>query len=357
MIPWTKRTNTLGLALTLLGAGALTLPAAGGCNSELSSDIRNCDVQSLFSANCAGAVCHSAGSAQGDLDLTSPGVDQRLFHINGTDACGNEKLIDPGHPSSSLLFEKVTESSPSCGEPMPPSGSLTDNEIACLRDYIERAGIDTQGPNCETCGGILCVDFARDPAHCGGCGQACDDGKICGAGQCVNPCEEEETLCGATCVILDDDDDHCGTCGHRCGPGTSCNQGVCQCDDSESGGGGGAGGMTSFAPGEVPSFADDILPLFDNSCSGADCHTTDERIAPLGLDPADAYAHLVDAMAEGCESERLVVPGSPDQSYLVDKILGGDLCAGEPMPLAADELPNAAKGAIIRWICEGAPDN
>lgn len=108
---------------------------------------------------------------------------------------------------------------------------------------------------------------------------------------------------------------------------------------------------------EVPSFQDDILPIFENSCSGSDCHTEMDREAPLGLDAADALGNLVGVAAEECGAKNYVVPNSPDQSYLVEKLMGGDICAGEQMPLGEDALPQAGIHTIVNWICAGAPDN
>jgi hypothetical protein len=36
------------------------------------------------------------------------------------------------------------------------------------------------------CGGV-CVDTSMDPGHCGGCGQACENGHLCQTGVCVGP--------------------------------------------------------------------------------------------------------------------------------------------------------------------------
>jgi hypothetical protein len=79
-------------------------------------------------------------------------------------------------------------------------------------------------------------------------------------------------------------------------------------------------------------------------------------LAPLGLEPGEAYDHLVGAQAEGCDVT-LVVPGDPNQSYLLDKLLGGTVCDGAQMPLAEKPLPDAALGRFVRWICDGAENN
>lgn len=339
------------LLLSVLGV-VIAASSASGCTKKPEDDLRNCDVPAIFASSCNGNGCHGALSNRGSLDLVSPGVDQRLFHVESTADCGERKLIVPGHPEQSLLYNKITEAVPLCGDQMPLNRKLSRSEVACIYDYIERAGTDVEVENCETCGTILCIDQMRDRNHCGGCGQACDDGMICAEGQCLDPCEAKETLCGASCVDLQDDLQHCGSCGHRCGPGSSCDAGVCTCGPRDAGGGG-AGGESSSDP---VSFSEDILPLLDNSCSGSKCHTKEDRLAPLNLEPEGAYEHLINVQAEGCEKV-LVVPGDPDQSYLLDKLLGGTVCDGAQMPLAEKPLPDAALGRFVRWICEGAQDN
>ena len=350
-----RKAAVLVVALVPLGV----LPSTGGCSEqeEPTQEVRNCDIAALFAANCAGSACHGSDGRQGDLDLVSPGVERRLFHVESTESCGEQKLVDPGNPYGSLLYQKVARADPPCGEKMPPRRTLSDTAIACLEDYIERAGLSADGTKCETCGGILCVDFDRDPAHCGGCGLTCAAGQVCGEGRCLNPCTQEKSLCGAACVTLENDDSHCGRCGHRCGPGSRCVEGSCACDASSSGEGGAGGESNESNTGHPPTFQADILPLFENSCSGAECHIGTNRTAPLDLDPQVAYEHLVNITAESCAAQRLVVPGSPDSSYLVDKLMGGQLCEGSRMPLSGDPLPNAAIGRVVGWICSGAPNN
>jgi hypothetical protein len=51
-----------------------------------------------------------------------------------------------------------------------------------------------------------------------------------------------------------------------------------------------------------------------------------------------------------------VLPGAPDQSYLVDKLLGIDLCFGSKMPKTGG-VADADIATISNWICEGAPND
>jgi hypothetical protein len=120
-------------------------------------------------------------------------------------------------------------------------------------------------------------------------------------------------------------------------------------------GAGGGGGMSGVD--EVPSFQEDILPIFENACSGSDCHTEDDRLAPLGLDAFSAHTNLVNQNSEDCGAKTLIVPGSPDQSYLIDKLMGGSICEGDQMPLDEEPLPAAGVRTFVNWICAGAPDN
>ncbi len=348
-----KRTarSRLPLLFLLSTLSVATLPSACSKREDV---LRNCDVPALFQSSCDGSGCHGAESNAASLDLVSPGVAQRLFHIPGTKSCNEQKLIVPGRPEDSLLYLKVTADKPTCGAKMPVGRDLSGSEIACLKDYIQRAGTDTDAQKCETCDTILCVDFDRDARHCGGCDQPCGAGMICGAGTCLNPCAENELLCGASCVVIEGDSDNCGACGHRCGPGSTCSNGACTCASTNSGAGGNGG--SSSAP-EAPSFRDDILPILSSSCSGSSCHTGDERSAPLALDPDKAYAQILQVKSESCGTKSFIVPNNPDKSYLIDKLMGGDLCDGGQMPLGQKELPGASIQTFVNWICTGAPDN
>ena len=51
-----------------------------------------------------------------------------------------------------------------------------------------------------------------------------------------------------------------------------------------------------------------------------------------------------------------VVPGKPEESYLVDKTNGVRLCAGSQMP-PGELLDEEVRRRISDWICVGAPDD
>ncbi len=87
------------------------------------------------------------------------------------------------------------------------------------------------------------------------------------------------------------------------------------------------------------------------------CHTGAMPKAGLNLSEGMAHAALTDGTSGACSDSRaLVVAGEPAESYLVNKLLGADLCMGKRMPpsaaLAADKIKT-----ITDWICAGALDD
>jgi hypothetical protein len=72
-----------------------------------------------------------------------------------------------------------------------------------------------------------CTDLARDPRHCGACGEACAFGEACFEGGCVFGCSPELTRCEEGCADLLVDEANCGRCGRACPPGAVCISGTC----------------------------------------------------------------------------------------------------------------------------------
>ncbi len=97
------------------------------------------------------------------------------------------------------------------------------------------------------------------------------------------------------------------------------------------------------------SFSTDVAPILSSSCAGEVCH---------GSSGWGDYAAVTGAHSrECCDGRPLVVPGSPDDSYLVHKLRGHGMCMGVPMPKNAAPLSPAQMQTIYDWICLGAKDN
>jgi hypothetical protein len=120
-----------------------------------------------------------------------------------------------------------------------------------------------------------------------------------------------------------------------------------------------ASASSSASGGAGVSFAIDVQPLFTKSCLSSGCHGA---TAAKGLDLSTnkAYQELVGVKAEECAAgggRQLVVAGNPDQSYLIDKLKGTNLCSGVRMPAKKPALADAEIQTIADWITAGAMDN
>lgn len=106
------------------------------------------------------------------------------------------------------------------------------------------------------------------------------------------------------------------------------------------------------------SFAADVQPILTGACALSGCHTGGNRAEDLDLRSGMAYRDLVGVPAGQCSDGRLrVEPGDVDESYLIDKILGVDLCSGSIMPKGGRDL-TAAEIQILRdWVAAGALDD
>lgn len=86
------------------------------------------------------------------------------------------------------------------------------------------------------------------------------------------------------------------------------------------------------------------------------CHSGGSAPLGLRLDEASSYALLVNAASVEVPELQRVQPGSPDASYLVQK-LEGTAAVGGRMPLGQPALPADSIAVIRQWIADGAQDD
>jgi hypothetical protein len=102
--------------------------------------------------------------------------------------------------------------------------------------------------------------------------------------------------------------------------------------------------------GASPGFAMDIAPIVRGCAAGEICHGTQFD-----------YAGLVNATTQRdvCTPQRVIVkPSDLGNSYVLNKLLGIDMCAmSSRMPLGGIYLPEAQIQTIADWICIGAPND
>jgi hypothetical protein len=103
-----------------------------GAACNLAIDV---EVDLLASATCTGPGCHAAESPNAAPDLASPGLAARLIDV-AVGGCEDRVLVDLGDPQSSYLLESLRPD-PGCGGQMPVGGSLSEEEIACVEQWIE----------------------------------------------------------------------------------------------------------------------------------------------------------------------------------------------------------------------------
>lgn len=102
------------------------------------------------------------------------------------------------------------------------------------------------------------------------------------------------------------------------------------------------------APDTVPSFATDVLPIFQSRCS--ECHGGEDED---GRVITEAYLDLqsYEGVMAGSEYGTVIEPGDADASTLIDMITTGE------MPEEGDPVPPEEIELIRAWIVAGALDN
>lgn len=110
------------------------------------------------------------------------------------------------------------------------------------------------------------------------------------------------------------------------------------------------------APAEATSlYQQKIAPLFRARCGT--CHLTGTEAGNIQLTPNQAIVAIVDVASQEAPKLKRVVPGDPDNSYLVMKLEGTHIengGSGTTMPFAAPPLSPQEIADIRQWIKEGA---
>jgi hypothetical protein len=130
-------------------------------------------------------------------------------------------------------------------------------------------------------------------------------------------------------------------------------------------GGSGSGGTGSAGSGAVgggagsPATFAEVKTVLDRGCSGAlGCHGQLGRRPSLRSSDTNLYETLETVVVSKCGGDKLVVPGKPSESALIEVVSGG--CGSLRMPPSCSSstcLPSADLTTLTRWIEAGAPRN
>lgn len=101
------------------------------------------------------------------------------------------------------------------------------------------------------------------------------------------------------------------------------------------------------SPAETWRFSRDVAPILAEHCYG--CHGPDEagRKADLQLDTFEGATALRDGIAA-------IVPGKPDQSEMMHRVLSANPDEVMPPPNALKPMSDREKKVLSEWIAEGA---
>lgn len=121
--------------------------------------------------------------------------------------------------------------------------------------------------------------------------------------------------------------------------------------------------LTGPTPDLEPTFSSIQQQIFSTGDSSGrpactNCHNAvGSRFNGLDLTAAVSYNNLVNVPSRFKAGAIRVIPGDPENSYLIHKLEGRSTIAGVRMPLNGPYLQPGQILVIRRWIETGAPNN
>lgn len=190
------------------------------------------------------ASCDDVVSTGCESDLRSSiddcgGCGRRCLNANGETTCDAGACVPacaPGHASCDGNPDDGCETAITTADDCGGCGvacSFPHGVAACDGGACALAGCEAGWGDCNDDPTDGCeVDLGITHAHCGGCGEPCDDGELCSASSCGATCAAGTANCNADMadgceVDTDVAADHCGDCDTSCTADQRCDGGAC----------------------------------------------------------------------------------------------------------------------------------
>ena len=113
---------------TMAGVTTTTLPVPAATWAE---------VREVFVRKCT--ACHGQFVGLGGLSELGDATAGYAELVGVSSECGagaTALRVVAGEPGQSFLYEKITSAGPSCGDPMPPGGSVDSADVETIRSWI-----------------------------------------------------------------------------------------------------------------------------------------------------------------------------------------------------------------------------
>jgi hypothetical protein len=363
-------------------------PPPGGFAPDFSAIQAN-----VFSPTCATSTCHAGGAPAAGLNLESANSYTMLVGIQSSQDAGLMR-VQPGDPDNSYLIQKL-EGTASGGGSMPPSGALDQATIDTIRQWITDGAIDDRvaasGPIKVTSlspaplsvldapPASIVAGFDRDldastvnantfvVLASGGDGTFNDGNET----QIVSPQisvpggNPRSAVFDLTGIVMANDDYQVTLSGTAPSPIMDLDSNALDGEFAGAfpSGNDVAGGdfITQFTI-STPIVLGPTLPqiqaiVFGPSCGTAGCHTGGGANLPGVMDLSSEQASFdnlvnIPALQVGGGGAFRVVPGDPDNSYLIQKLEGNQMIGNQMPP--SGPLQQSVIDEIRLWITNGA---
>lgn len=110
-------------------------------------------------------------------------------------------------------------------------------------------------------------------------------------------------------------------------------------------------------PTETVTLAQLSAEIFTPRCAISGCHSGGFPTGNMSLEVSRIASQIIGVPSSGKPGETRIVPGEPDNSYLLKKLRGVSGIVGSQMPLTGRRLTENEIARIARWVEDGAKAN